>query len=95
MKRTKQVLSANTEASLIVEELFEERDFRSSITRDKFEELAGDFWQRAADPVVTLLQRNNLTAVDVAAVELLGGTSRVPRVKQALSEALGGRTLDM
>jgi molecular chaperone DnaK (HSP70) len=46
-------------------------------------------------PVRELLARNNLTAADVDAIELLGGTSRVPRLKQALSEALGGRTLDM
>jgi hypothetical protein len=45
--------------------------------------------------VTELLTRNNLTAADIDAFELLGGTSRVPRVKQALSEALGGRALDM
>lgn len=46
-------------------------------------------------PLSTLLSRNNLTAADLDAVELLGGGSRVPRLKQALSEALGGRGLDM
>ena len=56
---------------------------------------AGDFWARAAAPVTELLSRNNLTAADIGAFELLGGTSRVPRVKQALSAALGGRALDM
>lgn len=45
--------------------------------------------------MTTLLRRNNLTAADITAFELLGGTSRVPAVKQALSAALGGRTLDM
>jgi hypoxia up-regulated 1 len=39
--RTKHILSANSEAPLSVEELWLDRDFRSSITRDKFEELAG------------------------------------------------------
>lgn len=56
---------------------------------------AGDFWERAAAPLRTLLERNNLTSADVTAVELLGGTSRVPRLKQALSDVLGGRALDM
>ena len=55
----------------------------------------GDFWTKAAAPLRTLLERNNLTAGDVAAVELLGGTSRVPRLKQALSDVLGSRPLDM
>lgn len=47
------------------------------------------------EPVTTLLARNNLTSADLAGVQLLGGTSRVPRIKAALSEALGGRALDM
>lgn len=55
----------------------------------------GDFWARAVEPVTTLLARNNLTSADLAGVQLLGGTSRVPRIKAALSEALGGRALDM
>lgn len=93
--RTKQILSANTEAPISVEELWQDRDFRSTISRQKFEELAGDFWARAVEPVTTLLARNNLTSADLAGVQLLGGTSRVPRIKAALSEALGGRALDM
>ncbi|PSC68342.1 heat shock 70 kDa 17 isoform A [Micractinium conductrix] len=93
--RTKQILSANSEAPLSVEELWQDKDFRATITREKFEELAGDFWTKAAAPLRTLLERNNLTAGDVAAVELLGGTSRVPRLKQALSDVLGSRPLDM
>lgn len=39
--RTKQILSANSEAPLSVEELWQDRDFRTTISRDKFEELAG------------------------------------------------------
>lgn len=42
-----------------------------------------------------MLERNNLTPDDLAAVELLGGGSRIPAVKAALSSALGGRSLDM
>lgn len=40
--RTKQILSANTEAPISVEELWQDRDFRSTISRQKFEELAGE-----------------------------------------------------
>ena len=55
---------------------------------------AGNFFERAKQPLLELVQRNNLTKGDIAAVELLGGGSRVPRVKAALSEALDGRGLD-
>lgn len=55
---------------------------------------AGNFFERAKQPLLELVQRNNLTKGDIAAVELLGGGSRVPKVKAALSEALDGRGLD-
>jgi hypoxia up-regulated 1 len=97
VKRTKEILSANTEAPISVEEMLPGVDFRGKISREEFEHAlaAVGVWERAAAPVATILQRNNVTGADLAAVELLGGTSRVPRVKAALTEALGGRALDM
>jgi hypoxia up-regulated 1 len=95
VKRTKEVLSANIEAHVIVEELLAGQDFRGMITRDEFEELASSVWKRAAAPVAEILKRNNITGENLSAVELLGGCSRVPRVKAALTETLSGRALDM
>eukprot|EP00882_Tetradesmus_deserticola_P018739 GHRQ01020125.1.p1 GENE.GHRQ01020125.1~~GHRQ01020125.1.p1 ORF type:complete len:482 (+),score=182.99 GHRQ01020125.1:103-1446(+) len=94
VRRTKEVLSANTGAPFSVEELHEGKDFQSSIKRKEFEALAGPYWKRVAGPLTTLLSRNKLSAKDVDAVELLGGGSRVPKLQAELSAALGGRHLD-
>lgn len=94
VRRTKEILSANTAAPFSVEELHEGRDFQSSISRDTFESLAKQILDKAAAPLTRLLSRNNLKGSDVDAVELLGGGSRVPRLHTVLSEALGGRHLD-
>jgi hypoxia up-regulated 1 len=48
VRRTKEVLSANSAAPISVEELHEGKDFQSSIKREEFEALAGDYWKRAA-----------------------------------------------
>jgi len=40
VRRTKEILSANTDAPFSVEELHEGRDFRSSVSRADFEALA-------------------------------------------------------
>ena len=95
VKRTKVILSANSEAPISVEDLLPGEDFRGRITREEFEKLAEDALRRSVAPVTELLRRNNVTGAELEAVELLGGSSRVPRVKAALSEALGGRALDM
>ena len=93
-RRTKEMLSANTEAPFIVEELLDGQDFRSSIKRQHLEELAGDFFQRAARPLQQLLQCNGLAPTDVHAVELLGGGSRIPKLQAELGLVLKGRVLD-
>ena len=59
-KRTKEMLSANTEAPAIVEELAGGRDFKSSVSRETLETLAGDWFTRAVAPLTTLLERNHL-----------------------------------
>ena len=93
-RRTKEILSANTEAPFIVEELLDGKDFRSGIKRQDFEDLAGNFFERAAEPLQHLLQRNGLSAGDVHAVELLGGGSRIPKLQAELGHVLNGRVLD-
>lgn len=77
-----------------MEELHDGKDFHSSIKRQDFEDLAGDFFQRAAKPLQHILQRNGLSAEDVHAVELLGGGSRIPKLQAELGSVLGGRVLD-
>ncbi|KAG2448832.1 hypothetical protein HYH02_006183 [Chlamydomonas schloesseri] len=94
VRRTKEMLSANSAAPCTVEELYDGKDFQSSITRDDFEVLAADFFTRAAAPLKRIIERNSLKPEDIDAVELIGGGSRVPRLQAALSEALGGRGLD-
>lgn len=93
-RRTKEMLSANTEAPFVVEELLDGQDFRSSIKRQQLEDLAGDFFQRAAKPLQRLLQRNGLAPTDIHAVELLGGGSRIPKLQAQLGHVLSGRVLD-
>ncbi|GJP38154.1 hypothetical protein CLOM_g22591 [Closterium sp. NIES-68] len=95
VKRTKEILSANMEAPISVESLYDDHDFRSSITREKFEELCADVWPRVVAPLQGALADANITMDDVYAVELVGGATRVPKVQSVLTEALGGnRSLD-
>lgn len=67
----------------------------SQLCRSEFEDLASSYIERASQPLLEILDRNQIQVSDLTAVELLGGGSRVPAVKKALSDALGGRQLDM
>ncbi|GKV28939.1 hypothetical protein SLEP1_g37923 [Rubroshorea leprosula] len=94
VKRTKEILSANTMAPLSIESFYDDRDFRSTITREKFEELCADLWERSLTPVKEVLKHSGLKLDDIFAVELIGGATRVPKLQAKLQEFLGRKELD-
>ncbi|XP_068640673.1 heat shock 70 kDa protein 17-like [Aristolochia californica] len=94
VKRTKEILSANTAAPISVESLYDDRDFRGLISREKFEELCADLWEQALVPVKEVLTHSGLRVDELYAVELIGGATRVPKLQAKLQEFLGRRDLD-
>ncbi|KAK1619226.1 hypothetical protein QYE76_024743 [Lolium multiflorum] len=94
VKRTKEILSANTAAPISVESLYNDIDFRSTITREKFEELCEDLWEQALTPIKEVLKHSGMKIDDIYAVELIGGATRVPKLQAKLQEFLGRSDLD-
>ncbi|BAF09812.1 heat shock 70 kDa protein 17 [Oryza sativa Japonica Group] len=94
VKRTKEILSANTAAPISVESLYNDLDFRSTITREKFEELCEELWEQALTPVKEVLAHSGMKIDDIYAVELIGGATRVPKLQAKLQEFLGRSDLD-
>jgi len=92
-KKTKEVLSANTDTVAMVESLHDEKDFVMSVTRAEFDELCADLINRAAAPLDALLKQVGIRRDQVYAFELLGGGSRVPAVQASLKKFLWGRDL--
>ncbi|XP_059432105.1 heat shock 70 kDa protein 17-like isoform X2 [Corylus avellana] len=94
VKRTKEILSANRVAPISVESLYDDRDFRSTISREKFEELCDDLWEKALVPLKEVLKNCGLKVDEIYAVELIGGGTRVPKLQAKLQEFLGRKELD-
>ncbi|XP_044499964.1 heat shock 70 kDa protein 17-like [Mangifera indica] len=94
VKRTKEILSANTAAPISVESLYDDQDFRSTITREKFEELCQDIWEKSLIPIKEVLKHSGLKVDEIYAVELIGGATRVPKLQAKLQEYLGRTELD-
>ncbi|CAD7694806.1 unnamed protein product [Ostreobium quekettii] len=79
-EKAKKILSANNEAVLSVECLMEDTDFRCHITREQFEKLAEPLFQRLAAPLQQALDDAKLKPEQIASVEVVGNSSRVPAV---------------
>ena len=101
VRKTKEMLSANKEAPVSVEGMFEDIDFRSTIDRATFEAKAEKTFHRILEPLRRLvtveLPKLGLTLEDVEAIEVIGGTVRVPAIQRLIDEVVlkdSGRSID-
>jgi heat shock protein 4 len=92
-ERLKKVLSANAEAPINVESLMNDVDASSSLNREQFEQLTSHLITRVAAPLEEALAKAGLTVDQIDAVELVGGCTRIPAIKERISGFFPGKTL--
>uniref|UniRef100_A0A7S0Q2K2 Uncharacterized protein n=1 Tax=Coccolithus braarudii TaxID=221442 RepID=A0A7S0Q2K2_9EUKA len=91
-ERVKEVLSANQQFQVGIEALHEDRDLRMVIKRSEFEERAAHLWPRLVPPLERLLEQANISKSEIHRVEIVGGATRIPKVKEAAIEFFGMKT---
>jgi hypoxia up-regulated 1 len=82
---TKATLSANKAAPFVVESLYDDVDFSTTIKREDFEGMCKDMFDRLSIPIESVLKKAHVTMDNINHVELIGGAWRVPRVQKILS----------
>lgn len=92
-ERLKKVLSANAEAPINVESLMNDIDASSSLKRDQFESLTDFLLSRVSAPLEEALKKAGLTVDEIDAVELVGGCTRIPAIKERIQSFFSGKTL--
>ncbi|KAJ3159428.1 adenyl-nucleotide exchange factor sse1 [Geranomyces michiganensis] len=85
-EKVKKILSANAVTVLNVECIMEDTDVSAQVSRADYEEWAAPLVTRLAAPVKEALEIAGISADEVDFVELVGGSTRVPSVKQTLSD---------
>jgi heat shock protein 1/8 len=93
-ERAKRTLSSSTQAFIEIDGLFEGIDFTSSITRARFEDLCIDYFKNTLEPVEKVLRDAKMSKGQIHEVVLVGGSTRIPKVQQLLSEFFNGKTLN-
>ena len=92
-ERVKRTLSTATQANIEIDSLFDGIDFFSSITRARFEELCMDLFRKTMEPVEKVLKDSKIPKNDIFEVVLVGGSTRIPKVQQLLSDFFNGKEL--
>jgi len=68
-------------------------EYSVDITRAKFESLNSKAFNRTLDTVKAVLKEAKLTPSEIDDIVLVGGSTRVPKIQELLSEHFGGRQL--
>eukprot|EP00397_Hematodinium_sp_SG-2012_P010312 GEMP01010422.1.p1 GENE.GEMP01010422.1~~GEMP01010422.1.p1 ORF type:complete len:716 (+),score=181.20 GEMP01010422.1:124-2271(+) len=92
-QRAKQILSTATEACIEIDSLFNGIDYLVTITRREFEELCMDLFLETIQPVEQVLADSGIRKEQVHEIVLVGGSTRIPKVQQLISEFFDGKEL--
>jgi len=93
-ERAKRTLSSSAQTTIEIDSLYEGIDFNSSITRARFEELNIDLFRKCIDPVEKVLRDAKLDKPSVNEIVLVGGSTRIPKVQELLSNFFSGKELN-
>merc|ERR1712241_121057 len=86
----KKQMSANTnKLPLNIECFFEDRDLCSHIDRATFEGLIANELQRIEEVMMECLKASEWKQEDIYSVEVVGGSSRMPAIKAAITNVFG------
>jgi heat shock protein 5 len=94
VENVKKLLSSEEAATLEIDSFFKGQDFSERITRAKFEDLNFDLFNKTLEPVRKVLEDAKLTKRQVDEVVLVGGSTRIPKVRAMLQDFFDGKKLN-
>ncbi|XP_059933330.1 heat shock 70 kDa protein 1-like [Gadus macrocephalus] len=93
-EQAKRSLSCITQASIEIDSLHEGTDFRTSITRARFEDLCSDLFRGTLEPVEKALMDAKMDKGQVHDIVVVGGSTRIPKIQKLLQDLFNGRELN-
>uniref|UniRef100_A0A672MYJ0 Heat shock 70 kDa protein 4-like n=1 Tax=Sinocyclocheilus grahami TaxID=75366 RepID=A0A672MYJ0_SINGR len=89
-EKLKKLMSANSsDLPLNIECFMNDIDVSGKLNRYAFEEMCADVLARVEPPLRSLLEQAHLKKDDIHAVEIVGGSSRMPAIKERINKFFG------
>eukprot|EP00463_Aulacantha_scolymantha_P006068 TRINITY_DN75_c0_g1_i12.p1 TRINITY_DN75_c0_g1~~TRINITY_DN75_c0_g1_i12.p1 ORF type:complete len:310 (+),score=78.20 TRINITY_DN75_c0_g1_i12:297-1226(+) len=92
-ERAKRTLSSSARAQIEIDSLYEGIDFNTTITRARFEDLCADYFRNSLVPVEKVLRDADISKNQVDEIVLVGGSTRIPKIQQIVTQFLMVRNL--
>ena len=93
-EKAKKNLSTTTTVPIEIDSLIDGIDYTTTISRAKFEQLAEGFFNKSLEPLNRVLQDAKISKNDVDEIVLVGGTTRIPKIQELLSNYFNGKQLN-
>lgn len=90
-EKAKRILSSTAQTTIEVDSLAESVDFSYTMTRAKFEELCLTMFKDTIPPVEKVLKDSGMSKGQIHEVVLVGGSTRIPKVIELLTEFFNGK----
>ena len=88
-EKLKKILSANLQAPVNIESLMNDVDVATMMTREDLEKLVEPLLSRVNKPLEEALAEAKLKVEDIDIIELVGGCTRVPALKERIQKFFG------
>ncbi|CAE6535063.1 unnamed protein product [Rhizoctonia solani] len=95
VEKAKRILSSQLTARMEIESFEGGNDYSYRLTRAKFDELNMELFQRTLQLVKQALQDARLESSEVDEVILVGGSTRITKIRELLKDFFGGRAPKM
>ena len=90
-EKAKILLSSSNEAIIEVESLIDNKDLNIKITRQKFEELCIDLFNKCIQPLTNILKDSKCTKNEIDEIILSGGSTNIPKFINIIQEFFNGK----
>uniref|UniRef100_A0A7N6BUE7 Heat shock protein 4a n=1 Tax=Anabas testudineus TaxID=64144 RepID=A0A7N6BUE7_ANATE len=89
-EKLKKLMSANSsDLPLNIECFMNDIDVSSKLNRGQFEEMCAELLAKVEGPLCSVMEQAKLKKEDIYAVEIVGGASRIPAIKERISKFFG------
>jgi len=91
VEKAKRALSSTKQVKLEIDSFAEGIDFSETLSRARFEELNLSLFKKTLKPVKQVLKDSGLSKDDVDEIVLVGGSTRIPKVRELVEKFFNGK----
>lgn len=92
-EQAKRTLSSSSNAEIDIDMFYKGEDLKAKISRAKFEEINSEIFKKCMIPVEQVLKDSGMKKRDIHEVVLVGGSTRIPKICNMLSEYFNDKKL--